>query len=524
MSDHAVVVGAGFGGLAAAIRLRALGYRVTLVEAGDQLGGRARVFRRDGYIFDAGPTVITAPYLFDELFATAGRDRRDYVDFLPVDPFYQVSFTDGTRFDYVGDEARLLDQIASFDTRDVDGYRRMAEHARLIFDVGYTQLADQPFSRVADMLRIVPDMARLSAYRSVHALVSRYIRDPRLRQVFSFEPLLVGGNPMKVPGIYLLIHWLERKWGVHFARGGTGALVAALGRLLDELGVDVRFGAPVEQLLVENGRAVGLRLESGAELRASLVVANADPTVVYGKWIDPRHLTSNHPSRLARKRHSMSLFVGYFGTNRRYDSTQHHTIVLGPRYGELLQDIFERKVLADDFSLYLHRPGKTDPNLAPDGCDGFYVLSPVPNQESSIDWESKREAYFERILDELERRELPGLRQHLTCKFSVDPRYFEGELRSHAGAAFGLEPRLTQSAYFRYHNASPDVRDLYFVGASTHPGAGLPGVLCSAKVLERVLASSGNVRREKSGARQPGLPRHLSGLPASAIQRVSHGN
>jgi phytoene desaturase len=488
--SHAIVIGSGFGGLAAAVRLRARGYDVTLLEAGAQPGGRARVFSRDGFTFDAGPTVVTAPYLFDELFEALGRRREDYVDFVPVDPFYRVTFPDGEHFDYVGDEGRLIQEIARLSPRDVDGYRKLVAHAQRIFDVGYTQLADQPFGRVSDMLRILPDLARLSAYRSVYGLVSRYISDPRLRQVFSFEPLLVGGNPMRVPGIYLLIHWLERKWGVHYAKGGTGAIVEALVRVLGEAGAEVRMNAPVAQILVEAGKAKGVRLESGETLRADIVVSNADPTNVYSQMIDPRFLRKNTPRAALRKRQSMSLFVGYFGTDRQYPETKHHTIVLGPRYQGLLEDIFDRKKLADDFSLYLHAPGRSDTAMAPAGRDAFYVLSPVPNLASGVDWEQASEAYFDAILEVLEQRELPGLRSSLVTRFSVDPRYFAGELRSSQGAAFGIEPVLTQSAYFRYHNASEDIEGLYFVGASTHPGAGMPGVLCSAKVLERVLPSA----------------------------------
>lgn len=505
MSQRAVVIGSGFGGLAAAIRLRALGYQVTVVEAGHQAGGRARVFRRDGFTFDAGPTVVTAPYLFDELFEALGRRREDYVEFVPVDPFYRCSFPDGEHFDYVGDEERLVAQIDKLSPNDVDGYRRMVKHAERIFDVGYTELADAPFGRLADMLRIVPDLGRLSAYRSVYSLVSRYIKDARLRQVFTFEPLLIGGNPMKAPGIYLLIHYLERKWGVHYAKGGTGAIVSGLLDLLEETGVEVRFDAPVARIQTVGGRASGVVLEDGRLIQADLVVSNADPTLVYSRMIDERLLRKNTPAKVGKKRQSMSLFVGYFGTKKQYPSTKHHTIVLGPRYKDLLNDIFDKRVLAEDFSLYLHRPGASDPNMAPPGQDAFYVLSPVPNQLSGLDWEKLSGPYFDAILEELEHRELPGLRDNLVTKFSVDPRYFETELRSHQGAAFGLEPVLTQSAYFRYHNASPDVPGLYFVGASTHPGAGMPGVLCSAKVLEKVVPRPAGARivlRPRSPAAQ----------------------
>ncbi len=487
MTSRAIVMGSGLGGLASAVRLSAMGYDVTVLEAGPQHGGRARVFESEGFRFDAGPTVVTAPYLFDELFELVGRSREDYMKFVPVDPFYRCSFADGEYFDYVGDEERLLAEIQRISPADVDGYRKLAEHAQRVFDIGYTQLADRPFGRVTDMLRIIPDLAKLSAYKSVYGLVSKYIKDERLREVFTFEPLLIGGNPMKAPGIYLLIHWLERKWGVHYAIGGTGAIIGGLVKLLGELGTDVRLNSPVERILVTNGKATGVCLEGGEVISADVVISNADPTVVYSKMIDEQWLSKNRPARVLKKRQSMSLFVGYFGTDKQYPETKHHTIVLGPRYKGLLEDVFERRILADDFSLYLHRPGATDPQMAPAGKDAFYVLSPVPNQLSGIDWEERSEAYFEAVLQTLEERELPGLRSHIETKFSVDPRYFAGPLRSHQGAAFGLEPVLTQSAYFRYHNRSPDIGGLYFVGASTHPGAGMPGVLCSAKVLERVI-------------------------------------
>lgn len=486
-SSHAVVIGAGFGGLAAAVRLRALGYRVTVLEAMDQPGGRAAVFRRDGFTFDAGPTVITAPYLLDELFALAGRDARDHYTLVPVDPFYRIEFADGSRFDYVGEEERLLAQIQAMSPGDVDGYRRLADHARRIFDVGYTELADVPFGRPADMLRALPDMLRLGNWRSVYGQVSKYVRDERLRQVFSFQPLLVGGNPFRVTSIYLLIHWLERKWGVHFALGGTASIVAGLVRLLEEMGVEVRLNTPVERIEAADGRVTGVLLEGGRRIAADVVVANADPTRVYGEMVDRRHLSPAKQALLRTRRFSMGLFVGYFGTRRTYPHMAHHTILMGPRYRELLTDIFDRKVLADDFSLYLHAPTRTDPSLAPPGCETFYVLSPVPNLQADIDWETEGPRYFDRILAHLEQRGMPGLRDEIVTKFHVTPTYFQDTLRSTHGAGFGIEPRLSQSAYFRFHNRSPDLGGLYFVGASTHPGAGVPGVLSTAKVLERIV-------------------------------------
>ncbi len=487
MSEHAVVIGAGFGGLAVAARLRAMGYRVTVLEAGDQVGGRARAFERQGFHFDAGPTVITAPYLFDELYELFGKDRREYFDLVPVDPFYRVVFPDGRRFDYVGDEERLFAQIAEFNPADVDGYKKLVEHSKRIFDVGYTELVDADFSRFGDMMRIVPSLVKLRAYKSLYGLVSHYIEDDALRQVFTFQPLLIGGNPFRAPAIYLLIHWLERKWGIHFAMGGTTAIVRGLTRLLGEVGADLRLSAPVERIVVLNGRTKGVVLGDGTYLDADIVVSNADPAMVYTKLVDASARRKHSDASIARRRYSMSLFVGYFGTKKTYPEVAHHSILLGPRYRELLTDIFDRKRLADDFSLYLHAPTRTDPSLAPPGGESFYVLSPVPNQRSGIDWSSEAPHYMDRILEALDRHHLPGLRENLVTHFHVDPTYFENELRSYRGAAFGLEPTLRQSAYFRFHNTSEDIEGLYFVGASVHPGAGLPGVLSSAKVLEKVI-------------------------------------
>ena len=487
MGKQAIVIGAGFGGLAAAARLRARGHQVTIVEAGGQAGGRARAFESEGFHFDAGPTVITAPYLFDELFELFGKDRRDYFQLVPVDPFYRVVFPDGRSFDYVGDDDRLFAEIAKFNPADVDGYKRLVEHSQRIFDVGYTELVDADFSKFGDMMRIVPDLVRLRAYKSLYGLVARYIKDDALRQVFTFQPLLIGGNPFRVPGIYLLIHWLERKWGVHFAMGGTTAIVQGLTRLLGEVGVDLRLEAPVERIEVQNGRAKGVLLADGTFLESEIIVSNADPATVYTKLIDAAARRKHSDASIARKRYSMSLFVGYFGTKKTYPDLAHHSILLGPRYRGLLTDIFDRKTLSEDFSLYLHAPTRTDPSLAPPGGESFYVLSPVPNQASGIDWSVEGPRYMNRILNALDAEHLPGLRDNLVTDFHVDPTYFEGELRSYQGAAFGLEPTLRQSAYFRFHNASEDVAGLYFVGAGVHPGAGLPGVLSSAKVLDRVV-------------------------------------
>jgi phytoene desaturase len=483
----ALVVGAGLGGLSSAIRLRALGYDVEIVEATEQPGGRASVFLRDGFSFDAGPTVVTAPYLIDELYTLVGRDRREHIELMPVDPFYRVEYADGSRFDYVGEEDRILAQIEQMSPGDVDGYRRLAKHCEAIFDIGYTELAHVPFETIGDMFRVAPDMIRLKNYRSVYSLVSSYIKDERLRQAFSFQPLLVGGNPFKTSSIYMLIHWLERKWGVHFAKGGTAAIVKGLVTLFEEIGGRIRYNSPVGEIRVENGKATGVVLEDGTTIAADIVACNGDPSTVYTKLVDPKWRRKHTDRSVSRKRQSMSLFVIYFGTKKLYPEIKHHTIILSERYKELLWDIFEHKTLPDDFSLYLHAPTRSDESVAPPGHEGFYVLSPVPNQLSGIDWEAKADEYRERILNFLDATHLPGLKENLVTSFSVDPRYFEGTMRSYQGNAFGIEPVLQQSAYFRYHNRSEDVSGLYFVGAGCHPGAGMPGVITSAKVLEAVV-------------------------------------
>jgi phytoene desaturase len=482
----AVVIGAGFGGISAALRLRALGYHVTVCEALDQAGGRARVFRQDGFTFDAGPTVITAPHLFDELFALFGQRLADHVELMPVDPFYRIQFHTGEEFNFVGDDERLLEEIRRFNPADMDGYRALAAKARAIFAVGFDQLADRPFDRVSAMLRVLPSMARLESYRTVHGLVARHIKDERLRQVFSFEPLLVGGNPFRTTSIYLLIHWLERKWGVHYVRGGTGALVRALVRLMESQDIELRLNAPVEQIQVEHGRARRVVIGEGRTsptIDADVIVANADPTTVYRTMIAARHrpLATWRPVR-----QSMGLFVGYFGTTVQHPGIAHHTILLGPRYRGLLDDIFGRRVLAEDFSLYVHAPTRSDPSMAPAGHDAFYVLSPVPNLRSGTRWAEVGDRYFDRLLESIETRLLPGLRSSLVTSRTMTPADFHATLRSADGAAFGPEPSLRQSAYFRYHNRS-SIEGLYFVGAGTHPGAGVPGVLSSARLLERIV-------------------------------------
>lgn len=486
-----VVIGAGFGGLAAAIRLRAQGHDVEVVEKRDQPGGRAGVFRQDGFTFDAGPTIITAPHLLEELFTMAGARMDDRVRLVPVDPFYRVRFADGSAIDWGTDERRREESIGRLSPGDVEGYRRFAAQSKAVFEQAFP-LVDQPFDTLGAMWKALPQLLRARAWRSVAGVVESEVRDPRIRQLLSFHPLLIGGNPYDSPSIYALIHELERRWGVWFAMGGTGALVAALAAVFQEAGGRLRLSAEVASIEIDaGGRATGVTLSSGTSLPADAVVCNGDVVRAYRDLVPARARRANTDARLSRYRHGMSLFVLYFGTDRRYDDIAHHEILLGPRYRELLQDIFDRRFLADDFSLYLHRPTATDPTLAPPGCDAWYVLSPVPNLEGSTDWGSAGDAYRDRIVAHLEARLLPGLSRHIVTERRIDPRYFRDELNSHLGNAFSVQPLLTQSAWFRPHVRSEDVPNLYFVGAGTHPGAGIPGVLSSAKIVSRFLAVPG---------------------------------
>jgi phytoene desaturase len=487
MRPHAVVIGSGFGGLAAAVRLGARGYRVTVLEKLPSPGGRARVHRQCGFTFDAGPTIITAPFLFEELWRLCGKEMSGDIDLRPVSPFYRIRFHDGASFDYVGDQASMEREIARFSPDDVAGYRRFMRTSETIFKIGFEQLGHVPFGSFVDMVRIAPDLIRLQGYRTVHSLVASYVKNPRLRQVLSFHPLLIGGNPFTATSVYCLIAHLERRWGVHFAMGGTGTLVDGLVRLIEGQGGIVRCGEEVSEITVRHRAATGVRLTSGECISADIVVSNADSAWTYRHLLPAavRRRWSNR--RIERARYSMSLFVWYFGTNRKYPGVPHHTILLGPRYRDLLADIFERRVLAPDFSLYLHRPTATDPSLAPEGCDAFYVLSPVPHLESGVNWSAQSEIYRKSIERYLDQTLLPDLARHVVTSRMLTPQDFQDELNSFRGAAFGLEPVLSQSAWFRPHNKSKEVDRLYLVGAGTHPGAGLPGVLSSARILDSIV-------------------------------------
>ena len=482
----AIVCGAGLGGIAAAIRLRAQGHEVTVLERGDRLGGRARVFERDGFRHDAGPTVVTAPFLFEELFELLGERLSDHVELVPLSPWYRFLYPDGTHFDYGGSVEDTLAEIAKIEPKDVEGYRQLLEHSRRIFDVGFTELADEPFHKFGTMARQVPKLISLQSQKTVWQFVSRYLTHPKLRWAFSIQPLLVGGNPFDTTSIYSLIHHVEREWGIHFAMGGTGAIVEALGGLMRRHGIQVEFGTTVRQLVVERGTARGVVLEDGRRLDADITVSNADAAFLHGEMIPAEERSLASRAKLATARYSMGLFVLYFGTRKQYPDTVHHTIWFGKRYKELLDDIFHRKVLAEDFSLYVHRPTATDPSFAPEGCDSFYVLCPVPNLQADIDWSVEGPRLRDRIVEALDRTMLPGLKSTITADFFMTPEDFKTDYLSVHGAGFSVAPVFRQSAWFRFHNRAEGIRNLFLVGAGTHPGAGMPGVLCSAKVVDRL--------------------------------------
>lgn len=483
-----IVIGSGFGGLAAANRLQAQGHQVTILEKRDKLGGRAYVYEQDGFTFDGGPTIITAPWLIDEIFELAGRRTEDYVKLVKINPFYNIRFPDGTVFNYNDDKENLLAQIRKFNPADIEGYKRFSRDLGEIYRVGF-ELIDKPFTRVWDMVKVVPEMIKLRSDRSVVKFAGRYFKDERLQQAFSFHPLLIGGNPFTATSIYAMIHELEQRFGVWFAMGGTGALVKAFGNLFKDTGGEIRLNTEVSEILIENQKATGVKLKSGETLKTDAVVSNADIAFTYLNLIPQKSRRKYTDKKVKSLMYSMSLFVVYFGTNRKYDDIAHHEIIMGRRYKELLKDIFDKKILAEDFSLYLHRPTATDPSLAPKNCDSWYVLSPVPHLGGDTDWKTKAEPYKQAIYEFLETNYLPDLRKHIVTEHSIDPLHFQNDLNSYLGSAFSVEPTLMQSAYLRPHNRSEDIENLYFVGAGTHPGAGLPGVMSSGKIVAKMIGS-----------------------------------
>jgi phytoene desaturase len=489
----AIVIGAGFGGLALAIRLQSAGHPTTLLEKRDKPGGRAYVYEDKGFTFDAGPTVITDPGCLEELFALSGRKLSDYVEMLPITPFYQLRWEDGAVFDYVNDQAELTKQIAKFAQQDVEGYAKFLAYSEALLEEGYVKLGHVPFPDFRSMLRVAPQLVKLQSYRSVYSKVAQFISDDHLRQAFSFHSLLVGGNPFSTSAIYALIHALERKWGVWFPRGGTGALIdKGLVKLFTDLGGTIRLNAEVDRIDTVNGKVSAVVTKDGQRHNAAIVASNADVVHTYKHLLRDEPRAKSTARGLARKRYSMSLFVIYFGLKRQHPDMKHHIVMFGPRYRELIGEIFGAATLPDDFSLYLHAPSVTDPSLAPPGCSAYYVLSPVPHLgHADIDWEVEGPKYRDKILKYLEDRIIPGLTSDLvTCRIFT-PADFRDELNAHVGSAFSLEPILTQSAYFRAHNADKKIEGLYLVGAGTHPGAGIPGVVGSAKATARIILGEG---------------------------------
>lgn len=480
MTRSAAVIGAGFGGLALAIRLQSAGIDTTIIEARDKPGGRAYFWEKDGHVFDAGPTVITDPACLRDLWALSGADMAADVELIPVSPFYRLSWPDGTQFDYLDDDARLDEQIAALDPADVAGYRKFLRYSAGVYAEGYEKLGAVPFLDFSSMLRAAPQLARHQAWRSVYSIVSSFVRNEKLRQALSFHTLLVGGNPMTTSAIYALIHKLERDGGVWFAKGGTNALVAGMVRHFERLGGAVRLGDPVAKMATSGRRLTEVRTRSGWSQRFDAVASNADVVRTYDMVEGGRG--ERAARKLRRKRFSPSLFVVHFGASGEWRDVPHHTILFGPRYAELLSEIYRGSGLPKDPSLYIHHPTATDSGMAPAGRSTFYALAPVPHLgQAKVDWAVEGPRYRDRILEIIEDRLLPGLTARLGPVFHYTPQDFETDLNSHLGSAFSLEPRLTQSAWFRVHNRDDEIENLYFVGAGTHPGAGIPGVVGSAK-------------------------------------------
>ena len=482
-----IVIGSGFGGIAAALRMRAKGYEVDLHEKLDQLGGRARQFNQNGFIHDAGPTVITAPYLFRELFEIFGEEIDDFINFIPLDPWYRFRFHDGSFFNYGPNQDELLEQIKAFEPKDVNGYLKMLKHAEKIFELGYLKLADQPFHKLSSLIRYTPDIIKLKGYQSVYQFVSTYLKHPNLRQAFSIQPLLVGGNPFNTTSIYALIHALEKKWGVFFAQGGTGEIVSQLKILMERKGINIFLNSEINKIVTSQQKVDGIVNSKGDFYKTDYLITNADPIYTNNHLIDNNKISLHNKFINKTAKHSMGLFVLFFGTKVKYENITHHTIWMGPRYKELLSDIFDHHKLADDFSIYLHRPTATDSNFAPMGCDSFYALIPVPNLKGNIVWEDEAPAFIKSIIKALEQTMMPKLSETICESFYMTPENFFQDYNTPFGSGFSIAPLFRQSAWFRTHNQDDLYQNLFYVGAGTHPGAGVPGVLNSAKVIDKLI-------------------------------------
>lgn len=482
-----LVIGGGFGGIAIALRLRAKNYQVTLVDRSSMLGGRGQVFIRNGYKHDAGPTVITAPFLLEELFELFNEKLADHIKLVPLSPWYRFYFSDNTTFDYGGTLEETLAEIGKISPNDVNGYHKLLKHSQKIFEIAFIQLSSVPFNNFFKMAALVPKLIALKSYETVWSMVCRFLKNEKLRQAFSIQPLLVGGNPFSTTSIYGLIHYLERKYGVFFALGGTGAIVNALVELMKRNDIEILLNKTVKKIVIEDNIAKKVIFADGTSQEMDVIVSNADPTYLYENMIDNHDVAIPIKLKLKAAYYSMGLFVVYFGSTKKYDDVAHHTIWMGKTYKELLHNIFDLKILSDDFSLYLHRPTATDESFAPAGCDSFYVLCPVPNLQGNINWKVEGEQLKSRIVEALDKTILPDLKQHIVEDFYMSPEDFKENYLSTHGAGFSIAPIFRQSAWFRFHNQSEKIRNLYLVGAGTHPGAGLPGVLCSAKVVDSML-------------------------------------
>jgi phytoene desaturase len=485
---NSIVIGSGFGGIAAALRLKAKGHKVTLIEKHPDLGGRARVFKKNGFIFDGGPTVITAPYLIEELFELFQKDPKDYIKLSPLKIWYQFVFEDKSKFDYSGNETEMKNQIEKLSKEDVVGYEKLVSFTKKIFDKGFTELANVPFDRPFVMLQQLPALLKLKSYKSVYSLVSSFIKNEKLKRILSMHPLLVGGNPFTTTSIYGLILYLEKKWGIHYSMGGTGNIINGFEKLMKEVDIEVLKSSEVTNIISKDSKITGVQINNQTIIDADNVVCNADPPAVYEKLLNGN--TNNSfifKWKKNRMEYSMGLFVYYFGTKKIYANIEHHTIKFGNKYKEHLNDIFDKKKLSNDVSYYLHRPTATDKSMAPEGNDCFYVLVPVPNNQSRINWNLEGEKMKNLIIDKMEKDLMPNLRENIVEDFYLTPDYFEKDLNTKFGSGFSIQPKFTQSAYFRFHNKSEIYKGLYFVGAGTHPGAGVPGVLSSAKVLDKIL-------------------------------------
>lgn len=486
MNKKAIVIGSGFGGIAVSLRLKKLGFDTTVIEKLDDIGGRARVFKVNGFKHDAGPTVITAPFLFDELFALFGKKRDEHLTFVPLEPWYRYYFHDGKTFDYCSTIEKTNEQIAKFDRNDIKGYSKLLNKSKKIFDVGFTKLAHKPFISFFKMLLVIPNLISLNSYLTVSQLVNKYLKNSYLRKAFSIHPLLVGGDPHTTTSIYALIHFLERKWGVFFCMGGTGKIVAELKKLMIENNIKIKTNTDVKEFVIEDNKIKKIITNKEDITDFDLVICNADPPMVYSKLLKKYNL--KRPFKKEKNLlYSMGLFVLFFGTKKKYDDIAHHTIWMTERFKSLLNDIFKKKKLSEDFSLYIHRPTATDKSFAPSGCDSFYVLCPVPNLQGSIKWETESINLKDRIINELSKTIMPDLQKNITDIFWMNPKDFKNDYNSMHGAGFSIAPIFTQSAWFRYHNKDKNIQNLYFSAAGSHPGAGIPGVLSSAKVVENII-------------------------------------